>query len=120
MVTAVTVPHQSLNLLLARLLRGYEDDGARPWIGSSASATVFLRFRQYRSSILGSKLARIMHRFSTVAPKPSALTVLRDPQAGAPRTPRRTVQYACGVLGRAWRNALRTAFSGRLATKTYA
>ncbi len=25
-----------------------------------------------------------MHKFSTVAPKPSALTALRDPQAGAP------------------------------------
>ncbi len=52
-----------------------------------------------------------MHRFSAVAPKPSALTALPDPQAGTPRAPQRTVQYVCGALGRAWRNALRTAFS---------
>ena len=51
-------------------------------------------------------LARIMHKFFTVAPKPSALTAL--PLA---RAPRRAVQHACGALGRAWRNALRTAFS---------
>ena len=56
-------------------------------------------------------LARIMHKFFTVAPKPSALTALPDPQAGTPRAPRRAVQHACGTLGRAWRNALRTAFS---------
>jgi len=29
-------------------------------------------------------LARMMHKFFTVSPKPSALTALRDPQAGAP------------------------------------
>ncbi len=28
-------------------------------------------------------LARTMHKFSTMAPKPSALTALRDPKAGA-------------------------------------
>ena len=41
-------------------------------------------------------LARIIHKFSTVAPKPSALTAL--PLA---RAPRRAVQHACGFLGRA-------------------
>ena len=51
-------------------------------------------------------LARIMHKFFTVAPKPSALTAL--PLA---RAPRRAVQHPCGALSRAWRNALRTAFS---------
>ncbi len=56
-------------------------------------------------------LTRIRHGFFTVAPEPSALTALPDPQAGTPRAPRRAVQYACGALGRAWRNALRTAFS---------
>ena len=67
-----------------------------------------LCFNSIPSALL---VARIMHKFSTMPPKPSALTALRDPQAGAPRAPRRTVQYACGALGRAWRNALRTAFS---------
>ena len=39
-----------------------------------------------------------MRKFSTVASKPSALTALRDPQAGTPRPPQRTVQYVCGAL----------------------
>ncbi len=60
-------------------------------------------------------LARIMHKFFTVAPKPSGVrcapTALPDPQAGTPRAPRRAEQHACGALGRARRNALRTAFS---------
>ncbi len=30
------------------------------------------------------RLARIMHKFSTASPKSLVLTVLRDPQAGAP------------------------------------
>ncbi len=33
-----------------------------------------------------------MHRFSTAAAKPSTLPVLRDPQAGAPRSPAATHQ----------------------------
>ncbi len=37
-----------------------------------------------------------MHKFFTVAPKPSALTALPLAQA-----PRRAVQHACGALGRA-------------------
>jgi hypothetical protein len=41
-------------------------------------------------------LARIMNKFFTVAPKPSALTALP-----LTRAPRRAVQHACGALGRA-------------------
>ncbi len=41
-------------------------------------------------------LARIMHKFFTVAPNPSTLTVV--PLA---RAPRRAVQHACGALVRA-------------------
>jgi len=41
-------------------------------------------------------LARIMHRFFTVAPKPSVLTALP-----LTRAPRRAVQHACSALGRA-------------------
>jgi len=51
-------------------------------------------------------LARIMHKFSTASPKAPGLTVLR-----LRRPPQRTIQYACGGLGRAWRNALRPALS---------
>ncbi len=42
-------------------------------------------------------LARIMHKFFTAAPKPSALTALPDPQAGTPQAPRRAVQHVCGA-----------------------
>ena len=41
-------------------------------------------------------LARIMHKFFTAAPKPSALTALPLAQA-----PRRAVQHVCSALGRA-------------------
>ncbi len=51
-------------------------------------------------------LARIMHKFSTASPKSLGLTVLR-----LRRPPQRTLQYAFGGLGRAWRNALRPALS---------
>ncbi len=40
-------------------------------------------------------LARIMHKFSTASPKSVGLTVLR-----LRRPPQRTLQYACGGLGR--------------------
>ena len=37
-----------------------------------------------RDSYAFCTLARIMHKFSTASPQSSVLTVLRDPQAGAP------------------------------------
>ncbi len=62
---------------------------------------------------------RIMHKFSTMAPKPSALTALRDPQAGAPGP--LDVPYSTPAVPSVARGATHSGRRfRRLATKTYA
>ncbi len=64
-----------------------------------------------QDSVTSRSLARISHTRSTASVQCSALTALRDPQAGAPGLLNVPYSTFPGGLCRAWRSALRPVLS---------